>query len=223
MTSTNNPTAMSAVIGEEIELAPGRGRRARVLTGLIMPAVLLAFAAFLLIGIVTMRVPEGAAFPGPRFFPGIIAAGLALFAVILGIAAFRGPAAEPAAGPAAEPAAGPAAEAEPAAGPAAEAEPGSPAPVDAEPGSPDGAPPARLDWRSFAWVVLSFLAFALLLPVLGWIIAAGFLFWGVARGFGLRRPIASLVAGCTVSSIIYIVFDMALGMSLPSGVLGWGF
>ena len=209
MTSTNNPTAMSAVIGEEIELAPGRGRRARVLTGLIMPAVLLAFAAFLLIGIVTMRVPEGAAFPGPRFFPGVIAAGLALFAVILGIAAFREPAAEPAA--------------EPATGPAAEAEPGSPAPVDAEPGSPDGAPPARLDWRSFAWVVLSFLAFALLLPVLGWIIAAGLLFWGVARGFGLRRPIASLVAGCTVSSIIYIVFDMALGMSLPSGVLGWGF
>lgn len=81
----------------------------------------------------------------------------------------------------------------------------------------------RLDWPSLAWVVGSFLAFAFLLQVLGWIIAAALLFWCVARGFGSRRAIFDLLVGLTVSSLSYIAFDMALGMSLPSGVLGGGF
>ncbi|WP_125100465.1 tripartite tricarboxylate transporter TctB family protein [Leucobacter chromiireducens] len=189
---TNNPTAMSAVVGEEIQLAAGRGRRAALLKELIMPALLVGFAAYLLVGNLTMRVPEGTAFPGPRFFPGIIAAGLLLFAVLRALGALR----EWRRAAVADPAA-----ADPAAA---------------------GAP-VRVDWRSLAWVVLPFIGFALLLPVLGWIIAAGLLFWCVARAFGLRRPLASLIVGLTVSSIIYIAFDLTLGMSLPSGVLGWEF
>jgi putative tricarboxylic transport membrane protein len=31
------------------------------------------------------------------------------------------------------------------------------------------------------------------------------------------------VVAATVSSIAYIAFDMLLGLSLPSGILGWGF
>jgi putative tricarboxylic transport membrane protein len=81
----------------------------------------------------------------------------------------------------------------------------------------------RVDVRSLAWVVGSFLVFALVLNILGWIIAAGLLFWCIARGFGSTRWLFSLVVGLTVSSLSYIAFDMALGMSLPSGILGWGF
>jgi putative tricarboxylic transport membrane protein len=45
----------------------------------------------------------------------------------------------------------------------------------------------------------------------------------MARGFGERRYLRSLIIGLTASSLVYIAFDMALGMSLPSGILGWGF
>lgn len=80
-----------------------------------------------------------------------------------------------------------------------------------------------MDWHSFAWVVGGFLGFALLLDVLGWVIGAGLLFWCVAWGFGSRHALKNLVIGLSVSSIAYIGFDMALGLTLPSGVLGWGF
>jgi putative tricarboxylic transport membrane protein len=62
--------------------------------------------------------------------------------------------------------------------------------------------------------------FSLTLDLLGWVIAAALLFWCVARGFGSTKPLASLVVGFTLSSLAYIAFDMALGMSLPSGILG---
>ncbi|WP_238148317.1 tripartite tricarboxylate transporter TctB family protein [Rothia halotolerans] len=81
----------------------------------------------------------------------------------------------------------------------------------------------RFSWSSLLWVVGGFLGFSLLLEFLGWIIAAGLLFWCVAQGFGSKKPIASLITGLTVSSIAYIAFDMALGLSLPSGILGGGF
>jgi putative tricarboxylic transport membrane protein len=77
-----------------------------------------------------------------------------------------------------------------------------------------------VDVRSLLWVVLSFLGFAFLLEILGWIIAAGLLFWCVARAFGSTRHLGGLVVGLTVSSIAYIGFDMVLGMPLPSGILG---
>lgn len=90
-------------------------------------------------------------------------------------------------------------------------------------GATDDAAPATFSWRSLAWVVGGFLVFSLLLEFLGWILGAALLFWCVARGFGAKRPVMSLIVGLTVSSIAYIAFDMALGLSLPSGILGGGF
>lgn len=87
----------------------------------------------------------------------------------------------------------------------------------------DDAAPATFSWRSLVWVIGGFLAFSLLLEFLGWILGAALLFWCVARGFGSKRPLFSLIVGLTVSSIAYIAFDMALGLSLPSGLLGGGF
>lgn len=217
MTHSNNPTSASAVIGEEIVFATPPGGRGALLKALTMPLLLTAFAAYLVFGIFTMRVPAGAAFPGPQFFPSLIAAGLVLFAVLLTLSAFRDARAE----------AGAAADLEEGRDPVVYAadlteQDASATDSDVDPAAaPSKA--VRVDWRSFAWVVLSFLGFALLLPVLGWIIAAGLLFWCIARGFGNRAPLAPLVVGLRVSSIVYIAFDMVLGMNLPSGVLGWGF
>ena len=89
--------------------------------------------------------------------------------------------------------------------------------------SADDAAPAAFSWHSLVWVIGGFLAFALLLEFLGWILGAALLFWCVARGFGSKRPLFSLIVGLTVASVAYIAFDMALGLSLPSGLLGGGF
>jgi putative tricarboxylic transport membrane protein len=191
-----NPTAASAVIGDRLRLVSGPGIAA-LLKGLTMPVVLTAFATYLLVGILTMRVPAAADFPGPQFFPAIITAGLYVFAATLVVSAIREVRALP----------------DPHVAELQDAE--------AEAAGEDPRPRGvRVDVRSFAWVVGSFFAFALLLEPLGWVIAAGLLFWGIARGFGSPKPIQGLVVGLTLSSLAYIGFDMLLGMSLPSGILG---
>ncbi len=88
MPSSNNPTSVSATVGNRLRFQRGSGPRG-IAKALIMPAILAAFATYLLYGIVVMKVPPSAAFPGPQFFPGIIAAGLSAFAIILGIQAVR--------------------------------------------------------------------------------------------------------------------------------------
>ncbi|MEY8565087.1 tripartite tricarboxylate transporter TctB family protein [Corynebacteriaceae bacterium 7-707] len=79
------------------------------------------------------------------------------------------------------------------------------------------------DFPALGWTVLGFLAFAVLLPWLGWILASGLLFWCVARGFGSRRPLFDLLVSVFMGSVAYLAFDVALGLSLPSGVIGGGF
>ncbi|MCW2289500.1 putative tricarboxylic transport membrane protein [Leucobacter luti] len=224
MMPSNNPTAMSAVVGEEILLAAGPGRRAELLKELIMPVLLAAFATYFVVGMITMRVPEGTAFPGPRFFPGLIAAGLYLFAILLGGTAVRNALRPRAAQSRTVGSDGDAFELLSAEHDAVRADDlareGTELTAD---GTPVPGKAVGVDWRSLAWVVGSFLAFAMLLPYLGWVIAAALLFWCVSRAFGLQQPLAALIVGFTVSSLIYIAFDIMLGMSLPSGVLGWGF
>lgn len=195
MTFPANPTATSAVLGERLRLVSGPGIAA-LLKGLTMPVIVAAFATYLLVGIVTMRVPEGAAFPGPQFFPGIVTIGLYAFALSLAVTAVREVRAMP--------------------------DPLTAELLAAEAVDDDAPAPrsVRVDVRSLAWVLVSFFAFALLLDILGWIIAATLLFWCIARGFGSAKPIQSLAVGATLSSLAYIGFDMLLGMPLPSGILG---
>lgn len=212
MMSSSNPTAVSAVVGQRLAFGAGPGRAAALLKNLTMPVVLVAFATYLLVGIITMKVPEGSAFPGPQFFPMLIMLGLYLFAALLAVGAVR----EHRAGDGAAPTAS----APPA--PSASAPPASTASA-STPEAPAEPRTVRVDVKSLAWVVGSFLVFSLVLNILGWIIAAGLLFWCIARGFGSTRWLFGLVVGLTVSSLSYIAFDMALGMSLPSGILGWGF
>ncbi|PRZ17702.1 tripartite tricarboxylate transporter TctB family protein [Nesterenkonia sandarakina] len=79
------------------------------------------------------------------------------------------------------------------------------------------------DFTALGWTVGGFLAFAVLLPWLGWILTGGLLFWSVARGFGSRRPLFDILVGLFMSSVAYLGFSVALGLNLPSGILGGGF
>lgn len=79
------------------------------------------------------------------------------------------------------------------------------------------------DFTALGWTVGGFLAFAVLLPWLGWILAAALLFWCVARGFGSQRPLFDILISLFMSSVAYLGFSVALGLNLPSGILGGGF
>ncbi|QKS13456.1 tripartite tricarboxylate transporter TctB family protein [Curtobacterium sp. Csp1] len=199
MTRPSNPTSSSAVVGQRLTLRADPGRVAAVAKELTTPALFTAFAVYLVVGIVTMEVPAGTAFPGPAVFPGLVAAALLLLAALLVVRSVRTArgrrvGAEPVVATDAD-----------TAGPAVEVR------------------SVRVDWRSLAWVVLSFAGFALLLGVLGWIVGAGLLFLGVAKGLGAPGWLRPLVVGLTVSAISYIAFDMLLDLSLPSGIVGWEF
>ena len=194
------------------------GRRPPLLSELSVPLVLAAFATYLLVGLLSMTVPNSVDFPGPRFFPAVIVVVIyALVAVeVLTTLRRRSTTAQPVhpAGPAAG-------SGSTAAGTPEDHRADPPPHAGSEGADHDAAP--RFSWRSLAWVVGGFLLFSLTLEFLGWILGAGLLFWCVARGFGAARPLVSLVVGLTVSSLAYIAFDMALGLSLPSGLLGGGF
>ncbi|UBQ01953.1 MULTISPECIES: tripartite tricarboxylate transporter TctB family protein [unclassified Curtobacterium] len=212
MSRPSNPTSSSAVVGQRLTLRADPGRVAAVAKELTTPALFTAFAVYLVVGIVTMEVPAGTAFPGPAVFPGLVAAALLLLAALLVVRSVRTARGRRAAAVGALP------------------EPGvdTVEAVHTVDGTGTGTgtetPRAvRVDWRSLAWVVLSFAGFALLLGVLGWIVGAGLLFLGVAKGLGAPGWLRPLVVGLTVSAISYIAFDMLLDLSLPSGIVGWEF
>lgn len=68
------PSAAPATTGQGFL----RGR-----SGLVFPGILAAFSTYLLIGVLTMQLPEGTDFPGPRFFPSILIGIGYLLAVLL--------------------------------------------------------------------------------------------------------------------------------------------
>jgi putative tricarboxylic transport membrane protein len=79
------------------------------------------------------------------------------------------------------------------------------------------------DFGALAWVAGGFFAFAVLLPWLGWILAAALLFWCTARGFGSQRPLFDIVVALLLSSAVFLLFGRGLDLNLPSGLLGGGF
>jgi putative tricarboxylic transport membrane protein len=96
----------------------------------------------------------------------------------------------------------------------------TPEPVSA---TPDPRHRTHSDFVALAWVAGGFLAFSLLMPWLGWILAGALLFWCTAHGFGSRRPVFDILIALFLSSLIYLVFGSGLGLVLPSGILGGGF
>lgn len=152
-------------------------------SGFVLAALLAAFSTYLLLGIVSLEVPEGTDFPGPRFVPGLIAAAGYVLSALLVLQYLRSP--EP-----------------------------------TEPEHDGRVYQTHSDWSAVAWTVGGFALFSLLLPRLGWILAAALLFWCVARGLGSRRTVFDISLALVVSSVIYLAFDVGLGLNLPSGLLG---
>ena len=72
-----------------------------------------------------------------------------------------------------------------------------------------------------AWVTGGLLGVALLIELIGFVLAAGLLFACAARGFGSRRPLRDLAIGIALTLPIYWLFNAGLGVSLPPLVNAW--
>ncbi|WPN45234.1 MULTISPECIES: tripartite tricarboxylate transporter TctB family protein [unclassified Pseudomonas] len=71
------------------------------------------------------------------------------------------------------------------------------------------------------WVTAGLLGVALLINVIGFVLAAGLLFVCAARGFGSRHPIRDLAIGIALTLPIYWLFNAGLGVSLPPLINAW--
>lgn len=60
-------------------------------SGLLLALLMFAFSTYLTVGILRLHVPEGTDFPGPRFFPGLLAAAGYVLAALLALHYLRTP------------------------------------------------------------------------------------------------------------------------------------
>lgn len=179
---------------------------------LIVVAGLVALALYLAVGIAAMEVPEGAATPGPQFFPTIVVGFLAVLAVALTIDVLRNP-----------------------------RHPGGNTDTPAEvsgamlhdigdledtgeigivrPGTrPDDDGRAPIDWRTVSLVFGGLVLFAVALQPIGWLIAATALFWIVCHALGSRRPVFDIAIAVIFASLVQLAFSAGLGLTLPGGL-----
>ncbi|WP_085718817.1 tripartite tricarboxylate transporter TctB family protein [Pseudomonas sp. B28(2017)] len=72
-----------------------------------------------------------------------------------------------------------------------------------------------------AWVTGGLVGVAVLINLIGFVLAAGLLFACSARGFGSRHPLRDLAIGIALTLPIYWLFNAGLGVSLPSLINMW--
>ncbi|MEU4423440.1 tripartite tricarboxylate transporter TctB family protein [Actinoplanes sp. NPDC024001] len=75
-------------------------------------------------------------------------------------------------------------------------------------------------WRLAAMVAL-LIAFALVLPLLGYVVSSAALFTGAALLLGAPHPARAAAYGWTLAALVFLIFDVVIGLSLPAGP--WGF
>jgi putative tricarboxylic transport membrane protein len=176
---------------------------------LVVPAILVAIAVFLIIGTANMVQPPSVQRPGPTFFPGIIIALLLVMAALSTVQTLRTVRARRAG----------LLQDEQEAHLDADGDPIEEIPPDPPPGREPWPVGAVTDWRAVLTVLGSLVAFMVLLRPVGWIVAAAVLFWGVAYALGSRRPLFDVSVALVMSSLIQLTFGYLLGLNLPAGFL----
>ncbi|MGE0357500.1 MAG: tripartite tricarboxylate transporter TctB family protein [Burkholderiales bacterium] len=76
-----------------------------------------------------------------------------------------------------------------------------------------------MDWGAFAWITGGIILYGLLVERAGFILASTLLFAAVARSFASRRWLSNALVGLALGAFIFGVFNYALGLTLPAGVL----
>jgi putative tricarboxylic transport membrane protein len=85
--------------------------------------------------------------------------------------------------------------------------------------SEDADPTLPTDWRCISLLALALLAYLLLIERAGFIIASATLFVVAAFAMGSRRLVRDIAIGIVMGTVLYLVFNRGLGLSLPAGIL----
>jgi putative tricarboxylic transport membrane protein len=78
------------------------------------------------------------------------------------------------------------------------------------------------DWTAFAIISVGVLLHMAIIGWAGFIIASTVLFVLIARGFGSRRVVRDAIIAVVLSTVVFFIFTLALGLSLPKGPFNWG-
>jgi len=85
------------------------------------------------------------------------------------------------------------------------------------------APPTSdpQDWARLAVMVVTLVVFALIISILGYVVSATLLFGVTAIVLGAPYRLRAFAYGFCVAALVYLAFDVGIGISLPAGP--WGF
>lgn len=180
-----------------------RGGFLRRRTGLVMPALLLLVGIVLGWGTLAMEVPSTALPPGPQVVPAIVAVACLVMAVVLAIDVVRRPESALVSAPE---------DTAPEEAPTTSSVhlPGDAIDVDVRP---------RSNRKALVGAIATTAIFVAALIPVGWLLSAAFLFWGMARSLGSRRPLFDVFLALALSAAIQLAFSAGLGLSLPPGFL----
>ncbi|MBR7744046.1 tripartite tricarboxylate transporter TctB family protein [Phycicoccus sp. BSK3Z-2] len=86
----------------------------------------------------------------------------------------------------------------------------------------EAADPTReMNVPAFLGALGGLVGFAVLLQPLGWLLSATGLFFAVSSALGSRPLLRNAAVGFAMACVLQLLFGAALGLALPSGVLGW--
>jgi len=75
------------------------------------------------------------------------------------------------------------------------------------------------DWKTIGLLVASIVANALLIERLGWPVSGAILFFGATFALGSRRYVLNVLISVGLSVGTWYLFNLALGIPLPVGIL----
>ena len=75
------------------------------------------------------------------------------------------------------------------------------------------------DWKTIGLLVAAFAANALLIERLGWPVSGAILFFGTTFALGSRRLVLNALVSVILSVGTWYLFNLALGIPLPVGIL----
>lgn len=77
------------------------------------------------------------------------------------------------------------------------------------------------DWKRLGILVVSLIVFAVVSPYLGYVVAGALLYAVTAIVLGAPDRGRALAYGFTVAALVFLLFDVGIGITLPAGP--WGF
>ncbi|TDD28335.1 tripartite tricarboxylate transporter TctB family protein [Kribbella turkmenica] len=75
------------------------------------------------------------------------------------------------------------------------------------------------DWKTLGLLTAAFVANILLIDRLGWPVSGAVLFFGTTYALGSRHPVRNAIISIALSVGTWYLFNLALGIALPVGIL----